>query len=256
MTKRVRNRSNPQLELSMVRARDDLKSAWDEAQVFQHMGTRGAAREEALRRFLEDRLPRTFSVASGQAVDRNGTLSRQLDLMVYDSNRNPPLVAGSNALLPAEAVLAVIEVKSSLNSAEVERSLLNAASVQALRPYNKPFAPPRRRGDPADDGPRCHYSVVARDSDLSNDGWLGREWSRYVRLDASGAGAFVDTLAVLERGIIQPQVKVGLEIEEEGNALQQWFIALNNFLNREARRREPVDWQTYAGRVRNWESLP
>ena len=241
----------------MERARNDIKSAWDEAGVFSHTGARGTEREEAIRSFLRARLPDSLSVCSGQATDRNGSMTRQLDVMIYDANLNPPLVRGNNTLLPAEALLGVVEVKSVLDKKSLEEALKNAASVHALSPGGKQFLPYRQRGDSANDGmPRCFYTLLALESDLSPTDWLSREWRRLVAEDPQGLRQYVDMLVILERGLLKPAQQKGKSLADQGTALQQWFVALANFLAREARRRPPVDWQTYAGSAgRDWIHL-
>lgn len=241
----------------MARARDDLKSAWDEARVFDHMGTRGSRREEAVRAFLNNRLPKALTVVTGQATDRFGNMSRQLDLMIYDSGRNSTLVDGLNVLLPAEALLAVVEVKSILDARELSKGLINAASTNSLRPYGKQFTRARKRGDPADDRvPRCFYTLLSRDSDLSEQNWLDREWARLVDAEDSEAHNLIDMLVILERGLLQPRDQRGMSVRDPGSNLQQWFVALTNFLAREVQRRDPVDWQMYGGKPpQSWVPL-
>lgn len=254
---RAKGKPSPAFEQALIRARDDIKGAWDEARVFDHMGLRGSVREGSVRKFLEARLPDSFAVCSGQATDRYGTMTRQLDVMIYDADVNPPLVRGEHTLLPAEALLGVVEIKSRLEIKGVREALDNASSVHALRPNDKSFLPFRRRGTPADDGlPRCFYTLLASESDLSPDNWVGREWKRLVSEDADDRRQFIDMLVVLERGLIKPSERKGKSLADQGTSLQQWFVSLANFLAREARRRPPVDWQTYAGSAgRDWISL-
>jgi hypothetical protein len=177
--------------------------------------------------------------------------------MIFDAGVNPPLVRGEQTLLPAEALLGVVEIKSRLDKKGVLEALANAASVHALRPNDKTFLPVRRRGDPAADGlPRCFYTVLASDSDLSPDDWLSREWRRLVSQDIQNCRQLIDMLVVLERGLIKPAEQKGKSLADQGTSLQQWFVALANFLAREARRRPPVDWQSYAGSAgRDWVIL-
>lgn len=221
------------------------------------MGARGGEREEAIRTFLRGRLPDSLSVCSGQATDRFGNMTRQLDVMIYDSGANPPLVRGQSTLLPAEALLGVVEIKSNLNNRSLVEAIRNAASVHRLRPNGKRFLPQRPRGLPADDGlPRCFYTLLTLDSDLSQNNWLDREWRRLISEDQDDHRECIDMLVVLERGLIKPGQQKGKSLADQGTALQQWFVALANFLARETRRRPPVDWQTYAGSAgRDWVML-
>jgi hypothetical protein len=151
----------------------------------------------------------------------------------------------------------VVEVKSSLHKDGVTEALENAASVHALRPYGKKFLPQRPGGTSADDGlPRCFYTLMALDTDLSHTDWLAREWRRLVLTDSDNRRQYVDMLVVLERGIIKSGQEKGMSLIDQGTSLQQWFVAVSNFLAREARRRPPVDWQAYSGSAgQGWITL-
>jgi hypothetical protein len=50
-----------------------------------HPGEVGSGREEILRRFLRDYLPKRFDVSSGFVFDSEGNISRQLDIIVADA---------------------------------------------------------------------------------------------------------------------------------------------------------------------------
>lgn len=51
----------------------------------RHSGSKGAVRENALRKFLENgRLPEKYAVGSGEVVERVRDTSRQCDLIIYD----------------------------------------------------------------------------------------------------------------------------------------------------------------------------
>ena len=102
-----------------------------------HRGNKGSSREEALRAFFRERLPSNYAVGEGEVVDLNGQTSPQLDIMFYDQSVNFALVTGTTQILPAEALLSSIEVKSTLNSAEIEKSASAARKLRALQPYGR-----------------------------------------------------------------------------------------------------------------------
>lgn len=50
-----------------------------------HMGVRGASRENVLRDYLKQLLPQKFAVGNGVITDVDGTQSKQQDFFVYDA---------------------------------------------------------------------------------------------------------------------------------------------------------------------------
>lgn len=94
-----------------------LHSRIQQAKVFitKHNATTGALAEAVLREFLQEHLPRGVSVEEGFIIDAKGGLSKQCDIIIYDSHHYAPFYrAGQVVVLPAEAVIAVIEVKTSI----------------------------------------------------------------------------------------------------------------------------------------------
>lgn len=233
----------------MKSQQDALTRAFDDATFYSHPGIRGEKREDGVRKFIAGQLPDSLSVVTGQAVDYFGTVSRQLDVMVYDATLNAPFEGENIKLLPAEALLAIVEVKSTLSSKEWPRIAQSVARYLELQPYRKPFAT-RRGGQRAtpDELPRCFYSVVAFSSDLAkSSGWPEREFDRMTAAFESEACLGLDRVLILDRGVINPQECRYRASESFGSNLFTWYISMANFLNREAPRRKPMDWQQYAG---------
>lgn len=95
-----------------------LYSKIQQAKVYitKHNPTTGALAEAALREFLQEHLPRGVSAEEGFIISPDGWLSKQCDIIIYDSHRFAPFYrAGQLVVVPTEAVLAVIEVKISIN---------------------------------------------------------------------------------------------------------------------------------------------
>ena len=99
-----------------------------------HPGELGQNREEILRQFLRDYLPKRYEVSTGFAFDCHGNLSQQLDVVIADSMVCPRLeTSGGIRLFPCESVVAVAQVKSSLTSREhLNDALRNLASAKIL----------------------------------------------------------------------------------------------------------------------------
>jgi hypothetical protein len=82
----------------------------------KHNPTIGVLTEEILRSFLSDHLPKAISVAQGFVANENGAISRQCDIILYDSHHYAPLYKANDiVVVPVESVLAVIEVKTTIN---------------------------------------------------------------------------------------------------------------------------------------------
>jgi Domain of unknown function (DUF6602) len=237
------------LQKLMKSQQDALTKAFDDATLYTNPGIRGEKREDGVRKFLADQLPQSLSVVTGQAIDYFGTVSRQLDIMVYDATLNAPFEGERIKLLPAEALLAIVEVKSTLSSAEWPKIAQSVAQYLELRPYRRQFAV-RRGGQKAvaDDLPRCFYSVVAFSSDLAkSSGWQQREFARMTTAFESEECLGLDRVLILDRGVINPSEGRHRSSDDFGSNLFTWYISMANFLNREAPRRKPMDWQQYAG---------
>jgi len=243
-------------EANPIRLHDVMRLAeqklWTEFEessaAFTHPGMKGTGRENAITRFLSNRLPARFGVGRGQVFDRDGGHSGQLDVVIYDQLNAAPLYTDEdNPLLPAEALLAVIEVKTTLTRAETAKALNGAGKVARLKPGGKRFAPPRHRGEASSASPRCLFNIFAFDTDLSETDWLAKEWQRVneVAKENHVQVAQIDRLVVLRRGLIIPRDCVGISSAGEQRILGDWYLHLTNFLAREAARRSSFDWEEY-----------
>jgi hypothetical protein len=94
--------------------------------------TKGILCEEVLRRSLRNLLPNNSSVAQG-FVYHLGSKSQQCDVLIYDSSLYAPLLAVNDlVVLPVEAIIATIEVKTYLNQRELAKSLNGFQSIESL----------------------------------------------------------------------------------------------------------------------------
>src|SRR6266480_4501784 len=102
------------------KARKRLLLDADGAEEFEHKVIKGDERAAELAGFLRDRLPARFSITEGEVIDYRDTRTGQLDLIIYDSHTSSPIKKGKkNLLIPAEALYAVIEVKTTLSAKEL-----------------------------------------------------------------------------------------------------------------------------------------
>jgi hypothetical protein len=233
-------------------ARAQLILAAHNAKAFKHKGIRGDERAAPLGNFLRPRLPIHLDIGKGEAIDCRDRRSGQLDLIIYDRSRAAPVSAQQeNLLIPAEALYAVIEVKTTLNASEWKKCCTAAEKVRSLRPFKKQFIGPRGAGGSSNDGAaRCMYIIFAYTSNLARADWLTEEYKRANKaaIAKSTALSLIERVVVLDRGIMAPPFKTGkLFHDGDDGVFLEFYLHLANFLTREMPRRKPIDWQMYAG---------
>lgn len=227
---------------------------------FRHALSKGEQREMPVRGFFEKNLPNTFGVVSGEVVDLNEVHSPQMDLMIFDKVRNFPFFSSEGtAILPAEALLVSIEVKSCLTATELEKSYRAAHKLRQLTFFGKPLAGLRKRGAPADEKCRVYYCVFAYESNLSSDNWLDRTYKRcHEAAEAAETEIWeVNRVYVAGYGLINTHNRCGLAEEpDQGIGLMTFYMHVLNFLARENSRRPSVPYLEYAGRLtQGWRKL-
>lgn len=97
-----------------------------------HRGLKGTAREDALAEFLGAHLPSQFQCTTGEIIS-TAARSKQIDLIVTHATRMPTLYRSGNIqVVPIEAVLAAVEVKTRLDESELLKAIANVQSVKTL----------------------------------------------------------------------------------------------------------------------------
>lgn len=119
----------------------DLVRAFDDAREATTPELVGDAMEQPVRDRLEQILPRGIAVGSGCVIDTNGGTSRQMDIVLYERGLCPVFCINDSpetTYYPAECVLAIGEVKSTIGKKELADSFKKIRSVKALhRAYTK-----------------------------------------------------------------------------------------------------------------------
>src|SRR5919107_4344941 len=94
----------------------ELKKARDRCIQIHGTDIRAAGNEVemAVRSFFQRMLPKRFYVTQGHLIDRNGTVSPQLDMIVSDNTTMPSLLttADGTEYIPIDSVYAIGEIKS------------------------------------------------------------------------------------------------------------------------------------------------
>ena len=184
------------------RTADRLKASFAEArEAITHHLTAGQEAEKILSKFLRENLPQGIGVTTGEVVDVNGARSRQLDVILYDAARTPMLFAGPSNdthVVPAEGVLAVIEVKTTLRSSDLQGIVKNCRSVKTLTRaayFEQPIQVSYRMyGREWTDAP-IYYTVFAANSENLYAGQLN---SLLVDVPTHER---VDSVCCLDRGV-------------------------------------------------------
>lgn len=80
-----------------------------------HNPTIGILTEEILRSFLRTYLPKGVSVEQGFILNTKGNLSKQCDILIYDSQHYAPFYRINDiVVIPADSVIAIVEVKTTV----------------------------------------------------------------------------------------------------------------------------------------------
>jgi len=237
----------------------EIAAGFLKSERFKHAQTKGNEREVVLRELFTEHLPTRYSVATGEVVDIYDKHSPQLDVLIYDSTRNFAFYTGDSEILPAEALLVSVEVKSKLTKQEIKKSLIAAKKLRQLKPFKRKLSTVRKDGKEADDRCRYFHTLFAYDSDLAKDEWMKSEHARFneVAREEGIDAEIIDRLYVPNRGMINLPFSSGLEEpDESGKALIHFYMHILNFLQRENGRREDTPYLTYAGRLtKGWKKL-
>jgi hypothetical protein len=102
--------------------------------LISHPGELGTGREEVIREFLRQFLPQSFGVSTGFIVDAHGSVSQQIDVIVYNKLTCPQFEAvGGKKFFPCESVVCVGGIRSSLTSKQTAKQAFdNLLSVKKL----------------------------------------------------------------------------------------------------------------------------
>lgn len=214
----------------------------------KHTGSKGRAREEALLEFFRLRLPERFSVVEGEAVDSSGHTSPQMDLMFYDRSVNFALSADASYVLPAEALLATIEVKSELNTDEIAKSVKAARELRKLKPFGRALAG-SDVGKASAENCRYFHCIFAYKTNLTTD-WMNAEYTRLS--NACGNEHLIDLVYVLDKGLVHLTSDMVRPEDEDGGAITELYFSLLNFIQREAGRRKSVPMDRYTKPAGKW----
>lgn len=105
----------------------------DLAAGIKHPGESGRAREQIISSYLRKLVPREYGIDTGFVVDAHGSISRQIDVVIYRTGYHPVFEIGGIKHFMVECVVAVLENKASIGSRDkLQAAIENIASVKAL----------------------------------------------------------------------------------------------------------------------------
>jgi hypothetical protein len=112
-----------------------LMADFEATEEVKHTGGRGTLREEALKDFLQSRIPKRYAVGAGEVVTPDNRTSGQLDVVIFDDFRFPRLSIGDpHSVFPVEGVYGAISVRSSLESNDLQETYQNIVSLKEILP--------------------------------------------------------------------------------------------------------------------------
>ena len=209
----------PVLESGFKASMHELAAGFLRNEDFHHALSKGEGREVPVQDLFRRYLPQAFAVEKGEVVDLDGNSGPQLDLMIFDGMRNFAFQKGPSKILPAEALLVSVEVKSLLTKSEISSSLEACRRLKRLRPFRKElWATRRRKGASADDQKaRFFHCIFAYDSDLKHEGWLEAEYHRIATVGRQLGiePTLIDRVYVANRGLINTAEHYGV-VEQPG----------------------------------------
>jgi hypothetical protein len=169
----------------------------------KHRGETGRRREDDLREFLRCFFPRRLGIGTGEIAASDGSVSPQVDLIVYDALETPLLDSSeSSIVVPVEGVFGVIEVSSRLDITKLREDVEKIRAVKALekRAYwagnsdiVNSYAP---HGTPRDVWPVLGFCFAYEGNELDNLRAGVRQ------LDTDDLWNNLDMLCVLNQGCI------------------------------------------------------
>lgn len=109
-----------------------LVAASEEA-ICEHAGLKGSHREDLIKLYFNDILPRRFEVGRGMVYGMFHK-SREADIVIWDSYNYPKIQLQGHSLFFAESVKIVFEVKTVFNTDTLEDILRKSESVRNIVP--------------------------------------------------------------------------------------------------------------------------
>lgn len=111
-----------------------LEAYFEQSKDILHSGSKGTIRENIIDKVIRPFLPSCYGLSGGEAFDSAGNVSKQLDLVVYDSIFSYYIPYIDNFIqFPCESIYGNIEIKSFLDKEELNKAIENIRSMKCLK---------------------------------------------------------------------------------------------------------------------------
>lgn len=120
----------------------ELLNLFSATGALNHQGQKGGFREQFVKSLLGSLLPHHYGIGSGVVVDYKGGQSPQVDLVIYDRRKMPPILeTDGHGVYPIDSVLRIIEVKSTIDKPSIDQFLKQALVFDPSNPLGLKMAP-------------------------------------------------------------------------------------------------------------------
>lgn len=103
---------------------DFLKSSFEANKTVNHQGIKGSLNETLFLELVRDIIPKKYKLTKGIIQDKTGYQSNESDIILYNNEILPALLFGLElGFVPCEAVEYTFEIKSTLNSRELDTTI-------------------------------------------------------------------------------------------------------------------------------------
>jgi hypothetical protein len=96
-----------------------------------HAPTDGKYREYLVESIL-DFIPKHYSTCNGFVFDSEGTISKEIDIIIFDAINVPRFFTKTYNMIPIESVVAIVQVKSKLTKTELNNACENLDSINEM----------------------------------------------------------------------------------------------------------------------------
>lgn len=153
-----------------------------------HSGGKGSHLETEFKKFLSLRLPDKYAIGSGELLSSKGEVSKQCDVVIYDTFNSPKLFhSDEHSVFANETVFGVIELKSSLESNDLNLAIQNIISAKMVSKREKQF----------------YGAIVGFTSNRSIEAIIKHIEDDYKNNNRSNTKHYPDYVVVLDQGIIK-----------------------------------------------------
>ena len=111
------------LQKKIVEKINALLAGYETNKEIIHNGIKGGLNEAELSEIIKSVIPTRYKIAKGIIENSTGQQSNETDLVIYDDEILPPYIKEDLSIIPIEATIKIIEVKSSLNSTELKTTI-------------------------------------------------------------------------------------------------------------------------------------